>query len=254
MATKKESLAKLPGMAQIEPMPSGSSKINVGDSERVMSVAGGALLTAIGLRRGGLGGILLAVIGGSLVFRGASGYCPINEAIGRDTSEGKTETDVLEISQVVTVNKPREEVYKYWRRLENLPKFMTHLQSVTQLDDKRSHWVAPIPGTEKFEKFGNVEWDAEIVEEEENSRLLWRSVPGASIDNAGEVRFTDAPQGRGTEIHATIKYRPPQGVIGELASKLLNPVFKKMVEGDIKRFKRLVETNSVPVGQEEMVA
>ncbi len=254
MARKTESLAKIPGMAQIDPMPSGSSKINVGESERIISVAGGALLATIGLRRGSLGGALLAVIGGVLVFRGASGYCPINEAIGRNTAEGKSETDVIEFSEVVTINKPREEVYKYWRKLENLPKFMTHLQSVTQLDEKRSHWVAPIPGTEKFENFGNVEWDAEIIEEDENSRLAWRSMPGASIDNSGEVRFTDAPQGRGTELHATIKYRPPQGAVGELASKLLNPVFKNMVEGDIKRFKRLLETNSIPVGQEELVA
>jgi uncharacterized membrane protein len=253
MANQTELLAKLPGMAQIDPMPSGSSKINVGSDERVLSVFGGALLTTIGLRRGSLGGALLAVIGGVLVFRGASGYCPVNEAIGRDTSELKSETDVIEIAELVTVNKPREEVYKYWRQLENLPKFMTHLQSVTQLDSKRSHWVAPIPGTENFENFGNVEWDAEIVEEEENSRLVWRSIPGASIDNSGEVRFTDAAQGRGTEIHAVIKYRPPQGMVGELASKLLNPIFKKLVEGDIKRFKHLLETNSIPVGQEEMV-
>jgi len=254
MAKDTESLAKLPGMAQIDPLPSGSSKINVGENERVLSVAGGALLAAIGLSRGSLGGALLAVIGGVLVFRGASGYCPINEAIGRDTAEGKAETDVIEIAEVITINKPREEVYKYWRKLENLPKFMTHLQSVSQLDDKRSHWVAPIPGTETFENFGNVEWDAEIVEEEENSRLVWRSVPGASIDNSGEVRFTNAPQGRGTELHAVIKYRPPQGMVGEVASKLLNPIFKKMVESDIKRFKHLLETNSIPVGQDELVA
>ncbi len=254
MANKTESLAKLPGMAQIDPMPSGSSKINVGENERVFSVVGGALLTAIGLHRGSVGGALLAVIGGALVFRGSSGYCPLNEAIGRNTAEGKSETDVIEIAEVVTINKPREEVYAYWRKLENLPKFMTHLQSVTQLDEKRSHWVASIPGTETFENFGNIEWDAEIVEEEHNDRLVWRSVPGASIDNSGEVRFTNSPKGSGTEIHAVIKYRPPQGVVGELASKLLNPLFKKMVEGDIKRFKRLLETNNIPLGQEELVA
>ncbi|KAB7725986.1 DUF2892 domain-containing protein [Rudanella paleaurantiibacter] len=248
MAKKhKQSKAKLPAMAQVEPIPSGSSKINVGDSERVLSVAGGALLATIGIRQGGLGGMLLAVLGSTIAYRGVSGYCPVNDFVGRDTSEAKAQTDVIEISQVVTINKPRAEVYQYWRHLENLPEFMTHLQSVTQIDDKRSHWVAPVPGTEKFENFGNIEWDAEITEEVENSRLVWRSVPGASIDNAGEVRFTDAPQGRGTELHAVIKYRPPQGIVGELVSKLLNPAFKSMVEAEIRRFKRLLETNSVPV-------
>ncbi len=237
-------------IAPVDPIPSGSSQINVGQNERYVSVGAGALLTTIGLRRGGLGGILLAALGGALVYRGASGYCPINSAIGRDTSGEKTETDVLEISNSVTINKPREEVYQFWRKLENLPQFMRHLETVTQQDNKRSHWVARLDRENPVAKaLPKIEWDAEIVEEEENSRLVWRSVPGATVDNSGEVRFVDAPGNRGTEVHATILYRAPQGIAGEAVMKLFSPAFKQMVKEDIRRFKRLMETGEIPTNE-----
>lgn len=233
-------------IAPVDPIPSGSSKINVGQNERWLSVGAGALLTTVGLRQGGLGGVLLAVLGGSLVVRGASGYCPVNNAIGRDTSGNKTETDVLEISESVTINKPREEVYQFWRQLENLPQFMRHLEEVKQLDSRRSHWKARLDSQSPAAKaLPKIEWDAEIVEEQENSRLVWRSVPGATVDNSGEVRFVDAPGGRGTELHATIKYRPPQGIVGEALMAMFNPAFKRMIKEDIKRFKQLMETGEV---------
>lgn len=237
-------------LAPVDPIPSGSSQINVGPTERYVSVGGGALLATVGLRTGGFSGLLLSALGGFLVYRGATGYCAINSAIGRDTSGEKTETDVVEISRSVTINKPREEVYQFWRRLENLPQFMQHLESVTQLDKLRSHWVAKVStGNALTRALPTVEWDAEIVEEEENSRLVWRSVPGATVDNSGEVRFVDAPGNRGTEVHATIKYRAPEGIVGEAVVKLLNPAFKQMVKEDIRRFKRLLEAGEIPTIQ-----
>ncbi|RIV22399.1 DUF2892 domain-containing protein [Fibrisoma montanum] len=237
-------------IAPVDPIPSGSSKINVGQNERWLSVGAGLLVANIGIRRGGIGGVLLTALGATLALRGASGYCPINDALGRDTSDDKTETNVLEISKSVTINKPREEVYQFWRKLENLPQFMRHLEDVKQTDERRSHWVARLDSENIAAKaLPKVEWDADIVEEEENSRLVWRSVPGATIDNSGEVRFVDAPGNRGTEVHATIKYRPPQGIVGEAVLKLLNPAFKQMVKEDIRRFKRLMETGEIPTNE-----
>ncbi|QJW92181.1 SRPBCC family protein [Spirosoma taeanense] len=230
-------------MAPVEPIPSGSSQINVGENERFWSAGVGALLTTVGLRRGGLGGLFLATLGGVLVYRGASGYCPINSAIGRDTSGRKTETDVVEINKRITVNKSREEVYQFWRHLENLPQFMHHLESVTQQDERRSHWVAKAGAGKAVAKLlPTVEWDAEIIEEEPNSRLVWRSVPGATVDNSGEVRFVDARGNQGTEVQVTILYRAPEGSIGEAVMKLFNPAFKYMIKEDISRFKELMET------------
>ncbi len=234
-------------MAPVDPIPSGSSRINVGETERYVSVGGGALLTTVGLKTGGFGGLLLTALGGYLVYRGATGYCAVSHALNRDTSGEKAETDVLEISKSVTINKSRAEVYAFWRNHENLPKFMQHLESVTEIDSKRSHWVAKAStGNRLGQLLPAVEWDAEIVEDEPDSRIVWRSVPGAYVDNAGEVRFVDAPGGRGTEVHATIKYRAPEGVVGEAVLKLLNPTFKQMIKEDIRRFKRLLEAGEIP--------
>ncbi|WP_375447710.1 SRPBCC family protein [uncultured Fibrella sp.] len=242
MAEKQFAMGDLKGMSSIRPYATGSSTVNVGHTERIISAAAGALLTTIGARRGSW---LLATVGGYLAFRGASGFCPISQAVGRNTAEDST-VEPLEISRSITINKPRNEVYQYWRKLENLPKFMKHLQSVTQLDDRRSHWVAPVPGTEKIESIGNIEWDAEIVEEVENEKLIWRSVADATVDNAGEVRFQDAPPNRGTEVHVTIRYTPPAGQLGTSVAKLLQPAFRQMVKEDIRRFKRIMETGMIP--------
>ena len=77
-------------------------------------------------------------------------------------------------------------------------------------------------------------------------RLAWRSLPDSDIENTGEVQFKDAPANRGTIVQTTITYRPPAAAIGNNAAKLLNPLFKQMVKEDLRRFKRLMETGSIP--------
>jgi uncharacterized membrane protein len=98
-----------------------------------------------------------------------------------------------DLRAAVTVCRPTEEVYGFWRDLENLPSFMYHLQSVTVDSAGRSHWVTNAP-------LGNrVEWDAETTEDVPNERIAWKSLPGAKVDNRGRVEFTPSPDGRGTE-------------------------------------------------------
>ena len=205
----------------------------------MISAAGGGLLIYYGLRYHGVPGLALAAAGGYLLFRGATGYCPANEATGRDTADQKNRS--LEITRSLTINKPREELYAYWRQLENLPTFMQHLQEIRQTNEKQSHWVANVP-----KDMGTIAWDAEIVREEENQRLAWRSLPGSDIENAGEVQFKDAPANRGTVVQATITYRPPAAAVGSDVAQLLNPLFTQMVKEDLRRFKRLMETGSIP--------
>ncbi len=218
----------------------GSSRVNVGKTERIISVAAGALLAFLAARsfsRSKAGGVALLTTGSSLLFRGATGYCPMNEAIGRNSAA--TQVDPVEVSQVMTVRKPREEVYAYWRKLENLPKFMQHLKEVKQIDNKRSHWEALIPKA----LGAPIRWDAEITSEEVNSRLAWQSIPGSTVDNAGEVRFQDAPNERGTEIRVKISYRPPAGDLGKGVAKLFNPKLESMVKEDLRRFKQIMEAD-----------
>lgn len=176
-----------------------------------------------------------------MLYRGVTGYCPANEELGRDTSSSGQQTAPIEIETSLTVEQSREDVYAFWRQLENLPRFMQHLSEVQDLGGTRSHWVAPVPGG-----FGHVEWDAEIVYEEEGRRLAWHSVKGADIANTGEVRFKDAPGGRGTEIYAKIAYRPPAGELGQAAAQLFNPAFGQMVKEDVRRFKHVAEAGEIP--------
>ncbi len=146
----------------------------------------------------------------------------------------------VEVRRAVTINRPRSETYAFWRQLENLPRFMLHLESVTEIDDKRSHWVAKAPAG------STVEWDAETVQEVRDEYLAWRSMPDADVPNRGEVRFTDAPAGRGTEVHALFTYDPPGGGIGAAVAKLFREDADTETREALRNFKRILETGEIP--------
>jgi|1185.fasta_scaffold44854_2 uncharacterized membrane protein len=221
-----------------EPPITGSSRINVEQVERVASVATGLLLFSLGLgkaiRLKPLG--LLGVAAGAyLVNRGASGNCVLSKYAGKDANE-KAPAPLI-IKETMIVDRPRQEVFAAWRKLENLPKFMKHLKKVEQFDKKRSHWEANIPGG-----LGTtIEWEAEITEELEGEYLAWRSVWNAIVDNAGEVAFRNAPMGSGTEIQATISYRPPAGDVGSTIASYFNSTFKRLLREDLRGFKQMLE-------------
>ena len=121
------------------PPVSGTSALNVSKPERIASAVGGGLLISLGVRQASLPGTLLALLGGYLVYRGASGYCPLNKALHRDTATG--EAPLIQASSSITINKPVDEIYAYWRKLENLPKFMKHVNSVQHRHDQLYHWA-----------------------------------------------------------------------------------------------------------------
>jgi uncharacterized membrane protein len=152
-------------------------------------------------------------------------------------SKNASHTPAINIRTSMTVNKPKEEVYAFWRKLENLPLFMKHLSNVTEIDQKHSHWEAVIPGN-----IGKIKWNAEIVKEEPGYLIGWQSIANSMINNAGKVTFNDAQDGRGTEIEAVISYHPPAGEIGAGIAKLFNPVFEKIIRQDIMNFKEYIET------------
>ena len=200
-------------------------------NKRAVAAAGGAFLSVLGLRHGGLLGLLAAAAGGAWLYKGVSGKWPFRNALSENTD--------VDVSTSVIINENKAVLYSHWRNLENLPRFMKHLQDVDEITGKRSHWVARIPGG-----IGTVEWDAEIIQEEENRIIAWRSLPGSEIQNSGEVRFEDVPGGFGTRVKTRISYRPPAGEIGEFAAKLLNPAFSAIVKNDLRWFKGYMETGS----------
>ncbi len=140
----------------------------------------------------------------------------------------------------MTIDKAPEELYRFWRNFENLPRFMQHLQSVTVMDSIHSHWVANAPaGT-------SVEWNAEIINDRPNQLIAWRSVGDSQIGNAGSVHFTPAPGNRGTEVKVVLEYDPPAGRIGSLIAKLFGEEPNQQVREDLRHFKEIMETGEIP--------
>ncbi|SCC63566.1 Uncharacterized membrane protein [Chitinophaga costaii] len=203
---------------------------NVPQQERLFSAAVGAVLLLTGIRHP-LKHLISLATGGYLLYRGASGNDPISQFFSKNSSVQHTRA--VNIRTSIVVNKHRSEVYAFWRRLENLPRFMRHLTDVQSITDTHSVWQIHLPGFE-------VVWEAEIVKEEPNVLLAWRSLPDSMVVNAGKVEFFDAPNG-GTELSIMITYRPPAGNIGRAIANVLTPAFRMMVQKDIHRFKDLVE-------------
>jgi uncharacterized membrane protein len=143
------------------------------------------------------------------------------------------------VGHAVTINRPRAELYAYWRDLERLPDFMDNVEHIEVLDDKRSHWVAKAPGGR------TVEWDARITEERDSELIAWASEEGADVSNAGRIEFRDAGL-RGTVVTAMIAYNPPAGTIGKLVAKLFQREPAIQARRDLRRFKQLMKPARSP--------
>jgi uncharacterized membrane protein len=219
---------------------------NVGDSERAVSVAAGAVVALSGISRGTLPGLLMAGVGGMLIHRGVTGRCAAYTSLGINTAqEGSTEEEIahrgVHVEQALCINKPADELYRFWRDFENLPRIMNHLESVRVTDQRTSHWVAKAPRIAG----GSVEWDAEITTDEPNARIAWRSLAGSQVDTAGEIRFSKALGDRGTEVHISMSYVPPGGKLGHWLSAMLGQNPNRMIREDLRNFKRLMEVGEI---------
>jgi uncharacterized membrane protein len=156
----------------------------------------------------------------------------------------------MHVKRAMAINRSPEELYRYWRDFENLPRFMKHLEAVRVTGDGRSHWVAKAPADK------TVEWDAVIVEDKPNESISWRSLEGADVDNKGTVWFETATGGRGTVVTVELEYDPPAGALGATVAKLLGEDPDWQVRDDLRRFKQVMETGEVittegqPAGRE----
>ena len=245
------------------------SRENVGSAERWLSLLGGGLLALYGLRRRDVPGLAAALVGGVLMNRGRTGHCPVYAGIGVSSADGlprmidgqrsdasharrnPARRDVtsaaatvnarkaIKVEHAVTINRSAQELYEFWRDFERLPRFMEHLESVTVVDARHSHWVAKGPaGT-------SVEWDAEIINEIPGELIAWKSVEGSTVPNAGSVHFRETPGGRGTEVKVVLDYEPPGGRAGAIASRVVHEEPDAQVREDLRRFKQLMETGEV---------
>jgi uncharacterized membrane protein len=145
----------------------------------------------------------------------------------------------IKVKSAITIGRPIGEVYGFWRNFENLPRFMSHLESVQVLDGRRSHWTAVGPANMR------VEWDAETIEDRAEDLISWKSLPGGQVDTAGYVRFRQAPGNRGTEVVVEMRYDPPGGVVGATIAKLFGESGQEVVNRDLQAFKNVLETGEV---------
>lgn len=212
--------------------------INVGKQERNASMAGGASLVLAGLKklrqRKTIPGLAMLLTGGLLFYRGKTGHCDMYSAIGVNTAGSGD--DALVINETISIMRSTQDVYNFWRNLENLPRFMRHLKNVTITGEKTSHWIAEAPGGI------TAEWDAQMTEDLPGQRIGWRSEENSIIFNEGKVEFLEAPAGRGMELKFMVLYRPPAGTVGKLAARSVLKLNAWQIKEDLKRLKQILET------------
>lgn len=159
----------------------------------------------------------------------------------RTAAKERADEGIIHTKRAITVARPVNEVYAFWRDFENLPRFMRHLESVRVTGDRRSHWKAKAPAGK------SVEWDAETVEDRPNELIAWRSLEGSDVFNAGTVRFAPAPGGRGTEVRVDIEYDPPFGKLGSKVAMLFREEPGQQVQDDLRHFKQVMEVGEIVV-------
>jgi uncharacterized membrane protein len=243
------------GATRVKGAHTAGDEENVGQTERIASLAAGSALAIYGLRRRGLAGVGMAAVATALVHRGATGRCPVYRTLRVSTADvapiKRRRRDVtgraatvnarrsFKIERVVTVDRSADELYRFWRDFSNLPRFMHRLESVTCSDDVHSHWAMRMPGGK------TIEWDAEIVNDVAGSLIAWKTVGDPDVAHAGSVHFRPAAGGRGTEVRVVLDYEPPGAALFTQAAKLLGHAPDMLVHEELRRFKQLMETGEI---------
>jgi len=184
------------------------------------------------------GGAACAIAGGTLFARAAMGSKDAKGDGDHSPSASVGHKEGVRVEKTVTINKPAEELYRFWRNFENLPHFMVHLESVHVNDDTHSHWKAKAPAGQ------SVEWDAVIISDIANEVIAWQSTD-AQVANAGSVRFRSAPGGRGTEVTVNLEYDPPAGKAGMLVARLFGEEPTQQVQDALRHFKAVMEAGEI---------
>jgi uncharacterized membrane protein len=208
------------------------------DLQRLFAAGAGGALALGGIARGGVTGVATSALGGGLIYKAFAPGRRATPGATAATHQGQT----VKAERAVTIDRPREDLYDFWRDLSNLPRIMQGIESVHVKDDKHSHWSMQLPGQ-------RIEWDAEIFCDEPGSLMAWRSLEHANIANAGTVIFEDGPPGRGTIVKLVVNYEPPAGALGKLVAGLMPQEPGKLAGRTLRRFKQLSETGEIATSE-----
>jgi len=215
--------------------------MNVHDTERLASLVAGGGLVAASLLQSGWRRWALALSGAGMVYRGWTGFCHLYSLLGVNTREEPNPlvavkaSEGYKVTKSITIHRPAEELFRFWRDVENLPQVMNHLVSVRRTGDNRSRWEA------KAILGSTVAWDAEIYNERANELIAWRSLAGSDVDTAGSVHFRRRADG-GTDLEISLKYNPPAGKAGATIAGILGEGLEEKLEEDLEQFKRAMES------------
>jgi uncharacterized membrane protein len=143
---------------------------------------------------------------------------------------------LIKVSRTITINRPAEDLYAFWRVPANLPDVMGYVESVQMQDDKTAHWTIKLPGGMK------VEFDVEVYKDIPNEVIAWRSLDGSELPNGGTVSFRPAPANRGTQVHLVVEFVPPAGMLGRTVLKLFNDAPAQYISQYLRELKQVMET------------
>jgi uncharacterized membrane protein len=191
-------------------------------------------------RRGrrGRAAVALAAVAGVTALDLLAAVRLTGSRAGRTVPGASGRTDIY-LERSIAVSKSPEECYRFWRSFENLPRFMHSIESVRQLDERRSRWVAKGPLAMRLE------WTSEITVDRPGEEIAWRTLDDAGAANAGSVRFEIAPAGRGTIVRVSLHYSPLGGALGAGLVRLLGHDPQSGIREDLRRFKQVMETGEI---------
>jgi len=234
----------LPSVLPMDAEALSGSSATVADAENWLALGAGGILLLAGASRRSVGGACLALSAVPLLYRGITGHWPafLNGVQSDDTRAALSGERGIHVRESIRLECPIGDVYRYWRRLGNLPQFMTHLVRVTETSDTHSHWVARGPAGLV------VEWDAEIIHDVENAVIGWRSLTGSGVVTAGSVNFDAARSGRLTQVSVHLQYAPPAGKPGAFLASLFGREPTQTIREDLRRFKQHFEAGEVARG------
>lgn len=222
---------------------SGSCAQNVSPWEQNLSLLAGSGLAWYGWRRGEF---LALLAGAGLLYRGWTGHCATYQFLGIDTRDeneqrsGGRKQRGRRVIHALHINRHRDDLYAFWRELQNLPLIMRHLKSVEPIDPRRSRWIAKAPGGIRLN------WEAEIVKDAPGEYLEWRSLPGSQVDTTGSISFNIPSSGAGTDVVVNLKYNPPGGKLAARVAHWAGQGLEGQLQEDLRNFKQLMEAGEIP--------